>query len=318
MTAYDLGSSPRGRGKLGEFHDLGVSERLIPAWAGKTAGGGGLGSHDLGSSPRGRGKLSRALPPRCRRRLIPAWAGKTAWRRLSARGSPAHPRVGGENICRLSRPRCLTGSSPRGRGKRIIVHSPTNTLRLIPAWAGKTRRSPRADPPSGAHPRVGGENSAFSFQADAAWGSSPRGRGKPRSDLTRYHGPRLIPAWAGKTSSSRSAGPDASAHPRVGGENSDRAVPEGPERGSSPRGRGKPRSRSATPWGSPAHPRVGGENLLFGRQVTRIAGSSPRGRGKQARHGLHARQRGLIPAWAGKTLSDLRFYRADRSDLGNP
>ena len=28
--------------------------------------------------------------------------------------------------------------------------------------------------------------------------------------------------------------------------------------------------------------------------------------------------RGLIPAHAGKTLPDLRFYRADRSDLGKP
>ena len=48
------------------------------------------------------------------------------------------------------------------------------------------------------------------------------------------------------------------------------------------------------------------------------AGSSPLTRGKLSatRMPLHIRR--LIPAHAGKTLPDLRFYCADRSDLGNP
>ena len=379
MTAYDLGSSPRGRGKLGEFHDLGVSERLIPAWAGKTAGGGGLGSHDLGSSPRGRGKLSRALPPRCRRRLIPAWAGKTAWRRLSARGSPAHPRVGGENICRLSRPRCLTGSSPRGRGKLDDHHAPTHHQGLIPAWAGKTLRLVSRRMLRGAHPRVGGENPVATLPATMAPGSSPRGRGKrnargrtpaspgahprvggenmfsaPRVQASRGSSPRgrgklrhtvhqlprlrLIPAWAGKTVDAGSFEQVNRAHPRVGGENSCHWETFVSPTGSSPRGRGKPGETATArpelglipawagktypkcprPIGGRAHPRVGGENRHCPVSSSTCPGSSPRGRGKPTSARPASLSPRLIPAWAGKTLSDLRFYRADRSDLGNP
>ena len=52
-----------------------------------------------------------------------------------------------------------------------------------------------------------------------------------------------------------------------------------------------------------AHPRVGGENAKGAGNALLGAGSSPRGRGKlgplpDAHHG-----RGLIPAWAGKTVS---------------
>ena len=47
-------------------------------------------------------------------------------------------------------------------------------------------------------------------------------------------------------------------------------------------------------------------------------GSSPLTRGKQLAVQLDCVVEGLIPTHAGKTLPDLRFYRADRSDLGKP
>ena len=92
------GSSPRGRGKQHAQITLQEFQRLIPAWAGKTAwrgqgdvrpeahprvGGenGWWASDDntrRGSSPRGRGKLTLRPAAAGRRRLIPAWAGKTA------------------------------------------------------------------------------------------------------------------------------------------------------------------------------------------------------------------------------------------------
>ena len=52
----------------------------------------------------------------------------------------------------------------------------------------------------------------------------------------------------------------------------------------------------------PAHPRVGGENNENGDIPSVGQGSSPRGRGKPTHNqdGIHAR--GLIPAWAGKTV----------------
>ena len=69
---------------------------------------------------------------------------------------------------------------------------------------------------------------------------------------------------------------------------------------------------------APAHPRAGGENVVRNDVAGEGRGSSPRGRGKLVLNRVHVTCLRLIPARAGKTLSDLRFYRADRSDLGNP
>ena len=107
----------------------------------------------------------------------------------------------------------------------------------------------------------------------------------------------------------------------MGGENGLSMVYTRAFLGSSPRGRGKRFSRTASrnsdglipawagktqfawvvgafPW---AHPRVGGENLANARIETPALGSSPRGRGKHYRAALSPRRLGLIPAWAGKT-----------------
>ena len=91
--------------------------------------------------------------------------------------------------------------------------------RLIPAWAGKTAHCVHAGADVQAHPRVGGENHRLTSGLEDAGGSSPRGRGK------RVHAPgwrahvRLIPAWAGKTTTIRWSSWPGAAHPRVGGEN---------------------------------------------------------------------------------------------------
>ena len=67
-----------------------------------------------------------------------------------------------------------------------------------------------------------------------------------------------------------------------------------------------------------AHPRSRGENHLPGFADADDWGSSPLTRGKRDNDVSGRRQPRLIPAHAGKTLPDLRFYCADRSDLGNP
>ena len=79
-----IGSSPRGRGKLGNHAGECAEAGLIPAWAGKTASFVMRPPPGPGSSPRGRGKQNyrAALSPR--RRLIPAWAGKTGSRETPA------------------------------------------------------------------------------------------------------------------------------------------------------------------------------------------------------------------------------------------
>ena len=178
----------------------------------------------------------------------------------------------------------------------------------------------------------------MSCHASDAPGSSPRGRGKHQRWQLHADHRGLIPAWAGKTSTRRPTSVRARAHPRVGGENVRVAAKRRAKTGSSPRGRGKRdgrperlRARRLIPaWAGKtesmasiassvrAHPRVGGENDLDWDVIVTEEGSSPRGRGKPGGRRRARVNHGLIPAWAGKTLSDLRFYRADRSDLGNP
>ena len=295
------GSSPRGRGKPTEHQ---VS--LTAPWAHPRVGGENSRSSRtfvswLGSSPRGRGKLTRVGDARHVSRLIPAWAGKTIMMICSRYPRKAHPRVGGENDGHCRSGVADGGSSPRGRGKR----SP-----------GGARRRLRL-----AHPRVGGENSLLAGAYRGESGSSPRGRGKREDGSGAVSLTRLIPAWAGKTSPTRSGHLPAAAHPRVGGENC--FVPRlGIEpSGSSPRGRGKPQLDAAgfalmgliPAWAGkthsltylaitlPAHPRVGGENVCEGEATGQGGGSSPRGRGKQTGNTLVGVGYGLIPAWAGKT-----------------
>ena len=172
------GSSPRGRGKLVPCAGIPGVAGLIPAWAGKTRLGtlttsrsrahprvGGENSRasvgtllGTGSSPRGRGKPHGARLAPGVSGLIPAWAGKTCKSNPYVLGVRAHPRVGGENPLASTWRRAPAGSSPRGRGKLVVVCVRCLRIGLIPAWAGKTHPLPPHVGDSRAHPRVGGEN----------------------------------------------------------------------------------------------------------------------------------------------------------------
>ena len=179
-TRFDAGSSPRGRGKLQDASRRLRLLRLIPAWAGKTSTSHGcarrkpahprVGGENVittsaggvrpGSSPRGRGKRTSTRLQNHVHGLIPAWAGKTFSQRQCSQTESAHPRVGGENTVIGADLFADAGSSPRGRGKRSASMRRTLSLRLIPAWAGKTSGAVLSLALSRAHPRVGGENAS--------------------------------------------------------------------------------------------------------------------------------------------------------------
>ena len=134
---------------------------------------------------------------------------------------------------------------------------------------------------------------------------------------------RLIPAYAGSTSSSYWASWLAQAHPRLRGEH----WPAPPKwlsgMGSSPLTRGARvlhRRRPGTPGLIPAyagstmksppcwawlgaHPRLRGEHSGEEQVSVLDQGSSPLTRGAQLRRPLKIRQRRLIPAYAGSTPS---------------
>ena len=160
------GTSPRTRGKHWGDDAESITERNIPAHAGKTMGcfqcfcptqehprargentpWGCSGSTVSGTSPRTRGKprlLRRLVPPG---RNIPAHAGKTFTARYRLVAETEHPRARGENpritFGRLN----ACGTSPRTRGKLGEFHQGFPFCRNIPAHAGKTQTSTHETP----------------------------------------------------------------------------------------------------------------------------------------------------------------------------
>ena len=217
-----------------------------------------------GSSPRGRGKLRGSCPAPLSRGLIPAWAGKTSSISIIPSLPRAHPRVGGENMVVMRAFPSCQGSSPRGRGKPPPPARTSQAQAAHPRVGGENiaeghtdvtneGSSPRGrGKPSAqrtwvtfrmAHPRVGGENASPKSASDKIRGSSPRGRGKLGVPLVVVWCGRLIPAWAGKTTYQNVNDAATEAHPRVGGENLAEQGWDTYALGSSPRGRGKQKSK---------------------------------------------------------------------------
>ena len=131
-----------------------------------------------GSSPRVRGKHSGRERAEESGGLIPACAGKTGDGRTITGLAVAHPRVCGENSDGAITALSIGGSSPRVRGKRSAMRDRCRIRGLIPACAGKTASVSVESACVEAHPRVCGENIAFSPSTKSHTGSSPRVRGK--------------------------------------------------------------------------------------------------------------------------------------------
>ena len=201
----------------------------------------------------------------------------------------------------------MSGSSPRVRGKPPPRDTPHTHGGLIPACAGKTEGYCSSWSPWSAHPRVCGENAVRTDRPLIETGSSPRVRGKPGP------GPRF-----------------RGAHPRVCGENLSGGARAAGRGGSSPRVRGKllelgaqDRAHGLIPacagktlrgpsWPAAlrAHPRVCGENSWIWSWQRVTGGSSPRVRGKHELLRCLGDTRRLIPACAGKTVSNAADTKA--------
>ena len=194
------GSSPRVRGKPYMSRPGTAWLGLIPACAGKTPPrtssasartahprvcgenmwARAFGRAYVGSSPRVRGKRVPMRAAARYPRLIPACAGKTCARVARVRCGQAHPPVCGENYEWHGDGVADHGSSPRVRGKPKDASALVWADRLIPACAGKTPPTARANSSTQAHPRVCGENMSATLATSAPSGSSPRVRGKPK------------------------------------------------------------------------------------------------------------------------------------------
>ena len=213
------GSSPLARGGRSRILGVSLPDGLIPAGAGRTAGGAERAlpprAHprwrgEDGASPRWSGRRPGSSPlargghvgteqATDRRGLIPAGAGRTRDQCFAPSAEGAHPRWRGED----GRPRPLCGrrrgSSPLARGGLHIIITARQLRRLIPAGAGRTALTAVARPASTAHPRWRGEDPAAGGGRFDRAGSSPLARGGLVDLIDQGDRLRLIPAGAGRT-----------------------------------------------------------------------------------------------------------------------
>jgi len=213
----------RSRGADPRWHDRGHPlQRLIPARAGRTRAAcphecaprahprsrgadfngpsGGVESH--GSSPLARGGRwcsARGLP---RAGLIPARAGRTSMIPSASALHAAHPRSRGADSLPPTESAPRLGSSPLARGGPPRGLPRGRSRGLIPARAGRTRSTRRPSGRASAHPRSRGADLWSDETGLWGTGSSPLARGGPGRDRPRRRRGRLIPARAGRTSTS--------------------------------------------------------------------------------------------------------------------
>ena len=215
----------------------------------------------------------------------------------------------------------LKGSSPHTRGAHRLCNPWRLRTGIIPAYAGSTASSGSVSRETSDHPRIRGEHSTPTRFSNLSKGSSPHTRGAHRHRPARRHRSRIIPAYAGSTSSRKMTQASRADHPRIRGEHNTRAGRLRPPRGSSPHTRGAripSRRRRGRRGIIPAyagstrpnpsalrrrrdHPRIRGEHAAVAAGVCALAGSSPHTRG--ARLGLVEIELapGIIPAYAGST-----------------
>ena len=177
-----LGSPPHGRGKGCTLLNGQRSDRITPAWAGKSAESSGAsgrerdhprvggekisffftGCSPRGSPPRGRGKGPFEADLCGVEGITPACAGKRSLGLRRRTAAQDHPRVGGEKSYATRSTIKLLGSPPRGREKSFI------------------------------------SSTVLSYQ-----GSPPHGRGKVQQIPGTGIKPGITLAWAGKSSASQ-------------------------------------------------------------------------------------------------------------------
>ena len=173
---------------------------------------------EQGSSPRMRGTPSFSWEQCVRAGIIPAYAGNTHIHVPTPIRPRDHPRVCGEHSVNRMGFIMTTGSSPRMRGTRIVVHLFTAGPGIIPAYAGNTYENGWTVVKYRDHPRVCGEHAHQYPYPAFGWGSSPRMRGTLTPIVIAHVAHGIIPAYAGNTVCLPLYSPWLRDHPRVCGE----------------------------------------------------------------------------------------------------
>ena len=165
------------------------------------------------------------------------------------------------------------------RGTLDEISEHVHVHRIIPAYAGNTYGGLQYAHDLRDHPRVCGEH----VRVEDTWcfrtGSSPRMRGTRHCRPLRRRGTRIIPAYAGNTSTCSTPTCLTRDHPRVCGEHRVFIFGEIIKLGSSPRMRGTPRTARRNRRQAGIIPAYAGNTQPAKGDVLRHIGSSPRMRG---------------------------------------
>ena len=212
------GSSPHTRGAPIVGGEVVLGLGIIPAYAGSTDRAVQSRHPAGGSSPHTRGAPFSTSPIGPASGIIPAYAGSTTLHLAFRVDRADHPRIRGEHM--------------------PIPMVVMCGIRIIPAYAGSTIRPPSRSRRPRDHPRIRGEHADVRAGFAGAAGSSPHTRGAPRPLPPWLVGSRIIPAYAGSTSTR--APPIASPrdHPRIRGEHYSHECELPDSHGSSPHTRG--------------------------------------------------------------------------------
>ena len=275
------GSSPHTRGA--PSHPLeGLDEAgIIPAYAGSTRFRRAV-ARPFWDHPRIRGEHCAG------EMLLAVFQGSSPHTR-GARGGRCrglrprldHPRIRGEHLARNAELLFGEGSSPHTRGAPGNYLQYGNEPRIIPAYAGSTRKTTTSGSTTTDHPRIRGEHSCTLALMPAIAGSSPHTRGARRRCRHSPHSAGIIPAYAGSTKNIIIACVCWSDHPRIRGEHLRSCSTVAVSLGSSPHTRGAREGGASADEGAGDHPRIRGEHVGAG--------------------GAAAGVPGIIPAYAGST-----------------
>ena len=314
------GSIPARAGKPRDPRRARAAEWVYPRTRGETADrdAGVVGVEGL--SPHARGNPGPRVPAPVSSGSIPARAGKPRGRWRWWRCRRVYPRTRGETRT-ASRPAApYKGLSPHARGNRRQRRQASRWPGSIPARAGKPAASPATRRPMWVYPRTRGETQRYGSLQSRRAGLSPHARGNPMAPAASPAPSGSIPARAGKPSASASAATGPWVYPRTRGEtgrfrhrlrarrglsphargNPGRTTPPYHTHGSIPARAGKPHTTQTPLPHARVYPRTRGETSISPCALTAPWGLSPHARGNRGGRRRRSRNRGSIPARAGK------------------
>ena len=187
----------------------------------------------------------------------------------------------------------------RGKGDKFLTIF--TTVRITPAYAGKSCTQLSSYGQEEDHPRLCGEKCHHCALKKVLPGSPPPMRGKVVVSIRGTGEGRITPAYAGKSICPAAPLEWRGDHPRLCGEKLKNGRETLVLQGSPPPMRGKATCQRNFACVMGDHPRLCGEKWIYGLRISSQRGSPPPMRGKENVIDDLSLFTGITPAYAGKS-----------------